>query len=297
MKNVPRDSEPLTAIKSKNFSIRFFQNLLEVTILKKISINQNILKNYLCQYKLFKQSYKMNLYNLIIQDKEEVTLNDVFLEPKNKEQFVQLIKEQTYAKELQEYGLPVNNKILLEGSSGCGKTMTAKAIANALGKNIIILNLSNIVSSRIGETSQNIKMIFDKASRERSVLFLDELDQIGKARGSDDKDVGEMRRLVNTLIQLIDYYPENALLLCATNHPEIIDTALIRRFQLKINYEMPSKEFLDTFYDNLLSKFPQDLRNIERKYEISFAEAKDYTFTIVKGNLIKNLEAKHQTQS
>lgn len=233
----------------------------------------------------------MNLYNLIIQDKEEISLNDVFLEPYNKEQLSQLIKENTYATELQKYGLPVNNKVLLEGSSGCGKTMTAKAIANALGKNIIILNLSNIVSSRIGETSQNIKMIFDKAARERSVLFLDELDQIGKARGSDDKDVGEMRRLVNTLIQLIDYYPENALLLCATNHPEIIDTALIRRFQLKIRYEMPSKEFLDQFYDNILLKFPEDLRNIERKYDVSFAEAKDHAFTVVKNNLIKKLES------
>ena len=232
----------------------------------------------------------MNLYNLIIQDKEEVTLNDVFLDPANKEQFVQLIKEHTYIKELQEYGLPVNNKVLLQGSSGCGKTMTAKAIANALGKSIIILNLSNIVSSRIGETSQNIKMIFDKAGRERSVLFLDELDQIGKARGSDDKDVGEMRRLVNTLLQLIDYYPENALLLCATNHPEIIDTALIRRFQLKINYEMPSKEFLDQYYDNLLSQFPEDLRDIEHQYGISFAEAKDYALTAVKAGLIRKLE-------
>ncbi|WP_294231589.1 AAA family ATPase [uncultured Chryseobacterium sp.] len=232
----------------------------------------------------------MNLYNLIIQDKEDITLDDVFLSPNNKEQFVQLIKENTYAKELQEYGLPVNNKVLLEGSSGCGKTMTAKAVANALGKNIIILNLSNIVSSRIGETSQNIKMIFDKAARERSVLFLDELDQIGKARGSDDKDVGEMRRLVNTLLQLIDYYPENALLLCATNHPEIIDTALLRRFQLKIRYEMPSKEFLDTFYNRILAAFPEDLRNIDRKHDVSFAEAKDHAFTVVKGNLIKKLE-------
>lgn len=232
----------------------------------------------------------MNLYNLIIQDKEEITLDDVFLSPHNKEQFVQLIKENTYAQELQEYGLPVNNKVLLEGSSGCGKTMTAKAVAHALGKNIIILNLSNIVSSRIGETSQNIKMIFDKAARERSVLFLDELDQIGKARGSDDKDVGEMRRLVNTLLQLIDYYPENALLLCATNHPEIIDTAVIRRFQLKIKYEMPSKEFLNAFYDQILAAFPEDLRNIDRKYDISFAEAKDHAFTLVKGNLIKKLE-------
>lgn len=239
----------------------------------------------------------MNLYNLIIQDKEQISLNDVFLNKNNRDQLVQLIKEHTYSKELQEYGLPVNHKILLQGSSGCGKTMTAKAIANALGKNIIILNLSNIVSSRIGETSQNIKMIFDKAARERSVLFLDELDQIGKARGSDDKDVGEMRRLVNTLLQLIDYYPENALLLCATNHPEIIDTALLRRFQLRINYEMPSTEFLDTFYDTLLSQFPEDMRTIERKYSISFAEAKDHALTAVKTALIQKLEAKETIQS
>ncbi|MEG0925072.1 AAA family ATPase [Chryseobacterium sp.] len=239
----------------------------------------------------------MNLYNLIIQDKEQVNLNEVFLDKHNRDHLVQLIKENTYSKELQEYGLPVNNKILLQGSSGCGKTMTAKAIANALGKNIIILNLSNIVSSRIGETSQNIKMIFDKAARERSVLFLDELDQIGKARGSDDKDVGEMRRLVNTLIQLIDYYPEDALLLCATNHPEIIDTALLRRFQLKINYEMPSEDFLNTFYDKLLGQFPEEMRNIERKYSVSFAEAKDHALTSVKAALIKKLEAKETLKS
>lgn len=239
----------------------------------------------------------MSLYNLIIQDKEQVNLNEVFLDKHNKDHLVQLIKEHNYIKELQEYGLPVNNKILLQGSSGCGKTMTAKAVANALGKNIMILNLSNIVSSRIGETSQNIKMIFDKAARERSVLFLDELDQIGKARGSDDKDVGEMRRLVNTLIQLIDYYPEHSLLLCATNHPEIIDTALLRRFQLKINYEMPSAEVLNTYYDQLLGQFPENMRTVERKYSVSFAEAKDYALTAVKAALIKKLEAKETIPS
>ncbi|WP_419870573.1 AAA family ATPase [Chryseobacterium sp. CT-SW4] len=239
----------------------------------------------------------MNLYNLIIQDKEAVSLQDVFLGKSNRDQFIQLIKEHTFIKELQEYGLPINNKVLLQGSSGCGKTMTAKAIANALGKNILILNLSNIVSSRIGETSQNIKMIFEKAARDKAVLFLDELDQIGKARGSDDKDVGEMRRLVNTLIQLIDYYPENALLLCATNHPEIIDTALLRRFQLRINYEMPDSDTLDQFYDSLLEKFPGELRNIKRKYSISFAEAKDHAYTLIKSQLINQLENKRASVS
>lgn len=234
----------------------------------------------------------MNVFDLIINDKEQVSLSDIFLDEANKQQFEQLIMEYRYIDELNQYGLPVNNKILLYGSSGCGKTMTAKAIANTLGKKMLLLNLSNIICSRIGETSQNLKQVFDKAGRERAVLFLDEFDQIGKARGSDEKDVGEMRRLVNTIIQLIDYFPSNALLLCATNHPEIIDTALLRRFQLRINFEMPTPEVLDKYYNKLLSKFPTELQGIERKYNISFAETKDHTLTSVKSTLIKQLEEK-----
>ncbi len=236
----------------------------------------------------------MNIFDLLIHDVEKVLLNDVFLDETNKQQFVQLIKEHNYIQELTKYGLPVNNKILLEGSSGCGKTMTAKAIAGALGKNILILNLSNVVSARIGETSQNLKQVFDKAAREKAVLFLDEFDQIGKARGNDDKDVGEMRRLVNTLIQLIDYYPEKSLLLCATNHPEIIDPALTRRFQLRISFKMPGIKTLDAYYNSLLARFPQQFQNIERKYNISFAEAKDHSFTLIKSALISELEAKEE---
>ncbi|PWH85399.1 AAA family ATPase [Brumimicrobium oceani] len=232
----------------------------------------------------------MDIHDLVIRDKEIVALADVFLNPESQSQIQQLIREYKYVDELTKYNLPVNNKVLLQGSSGCGKTTTAKAIAHALGKKILILNLSNIVCSRIGETSQNIKLVFDKAGRDKSVLFLDEFDQIGKAREDSDKDVGEMRRLVNTIIQLMDYYPKDAVLICATNHPEIIDSALMRRFQLHIDFEMPNQETLDSYYDQLLSAFPEELRNIKRVYGISFAEAKDYVNTEVKSLLIKNLE-------
>ncbi|KKX49421.1 ATP-binding protein [Sphingobacterium sp. IITKGP-BTPF85] len=136
----------------------------------------------------------MNISDLIITKNEQTELANIFLNQENNASIQQLIKEYTYSEELLQYGLPVNNKILLHGSSGCGKTTTAKAIAQTLGKSILTLNLSTIVCSRIGETSQNIKQIFDKAAREKAVLFLDEFDQIAKARGNDDKDVGEMRR-------------------------------------------------------------------------------------------------------
>ncbi len=236
----------------------------------------------------------MNIQDLIIKDKEPVNLDDVFLSEENRSQLQQLIKEQLFVKDLQAFGLPVNNKILLYGSSGCGKTTTAKAIAHAIQRPLIVLNLSNIINARIGETSQNIKQVFDRAIRDKAVLFLDEFDQIGKARGEDENDVGEMRRLVNTMIQLIDYLPEEVMLICASNHLDIIDFALIRRFQLKISFEMPAKDVLDKYYDKLLARFPEEFRNIERRYQISFAEAKDYCFTLVKAKLIKALESRHQ---
>lgn len=232
----------------------------------------------------------MNIYDLIINDTEAVSTDDIFLDERNRKILGQLVREHTHITELHKYGLPVSNKLLLEGASGCGKTMTAKAIARALDRKIMILNLSNIVCSRIGETSQNIKRVFDVAAREKAVLFLDEFDQIGKARGEDDKDVGEMRRLVNTLIQLIDYYPQNALLICATNHAEIIDYALLRRFQLKLQYELPAPAMLDAYYDKLLSPLPDDLRAIERVYGISYAEARDHAYNMVKATLLDRLD-------
>lgn len=231
----------------------------------------------------------MNIYNLIINDKEQVQLSEVFLKGENRKVIEQLIKEHQHIDKLHQYELPVNNKVLLHGSSGCGKTTTAKAIANALERPLLILNLSNIVSSRIGETAQNLKAVFDKAEREKAVLFLDEFDLIGKNR-DDDKDVGEMRRLVNTLIQLIDYFPEKALLICATNHFDIIDQALLRRFQLRVKFELPSDEELEKYYNTLLSRFPENLKDVNRKFGVSFAEAKDDVFTQIKAKILSEIE-------
>lgn len=228
--------------------------------------------------------------DLLLADKSQVAWEDLMVSPQNEKQLTQLITEHRFVDALQEYGLPVNHKVLLHGSSGCGKTMTAKALASRLKKPLYILNLSTVVNARIGETSQNLKGIFDRAARDKAILFLDEFDQIGKARGSEDKDVGEMRRLVNTLIQLIDYFPESALLICATNHIQVLDSALVRRFQLRISYEMPSKEALDLYYAKLLMTFPDELaETVSLKYDLSYAEAKDDLYTQLKANLLARL--------
>lgn len=234
----------------------------------------------------------MNLYDLTITDPEVVSLENVFLSEENQKTLEQVIKEHRFVDDLKQYNLEVDHKLLMHGASGCGKTMTAKAIATKLGKPIVIINLSTLISSRIGETSKNLKAIFDRAIRDKAVLFLDEFDQISKMRGNDEKDVGEMRRLVNTLLQLFDYFPSDSLLIAATNHPEIIDTAILRRFQLRLKFDRPTNEEIDVYYDKLLAVFPSHLQEIERKFDLSYAEVKDYINTTMKGLIIEELERK-----
>jgi len=236
----------------------------------------------------------MNLHELVVNDTEKIALEDLLFSTENKTVLIQTIKEHKYIEELKKYNLKVDNKILLHGHSGCGKTTTAKAIANALNKNIVIVNLSTVIDAKIGETSKNVKVLFDKAIREKAVLFLDEFDQIGKSRDSQDKDVAEMKRLVNTIIQLIDYLPAESLLICATNYYDSIDTALLRRFQIKLKFEMPNDTELNAYYDKLLAHFPIHLQEINRKYAISYAEAKDYIHTTMKKQIIAELEFQEQ---
>ena len=236
----------------------------------------------------------MNLYELVVNDTEKIALDDLLFSEENKTALLQTIKEHKYIDELKKYNLKVDHKILLHGHSGCGKTTTAKAIATSLNKNIVIINLSTLINAKIGETSKNVKAIFDKAIRENAVLFLDEFDQIGKSRDSDDKDVAEMKRLVNTIIQLIDYFPTDSLLICATNYYNSIDTALLRRFQIKLKFEMPNEKELDHYYGKLLAHFPVHFQDIPLKYNISYAEAKDYINTAMKRQIIAELELKDQ---
>ncbi|MEZ0005405.1 SpoVK/Ycf46/Vps4 family AAA+-type ATPase [Flavobacterium sp. 28YEA47A] len=229
---------------------------------------------------------------LYFRDRENVNLEDVVFEDSVAEQVGQFLKEHRFSEILHQYELPVANKIFLYGKTGCGKTMTAKAIAKELDKKIFIVNLSTIVSSKLGETAKNINNIFKEANYENSVLFFDEFDSLGQVRDYDNKDSSEMKRVVNALLQLIDNFPRNAILIAATNQIQMIDEALLRRFELKLEFISPSEQVLDGYYDTLLSKYPVKYQNVERKYGISFSEAKDFVFRQVKNNIILDEMAK-----
>ncbi|MDM1369694.1 AAA family ATPase [Myroides marinus] len=235
--------------------------------------------------------------SLFYIDRTKISLDDVMFNDNVKAEITQFLKEYKYREVLMKYNLPVSNKILLYGKTGCGKTMTAKAIAKHLDKKLIIVNLATIVSSKLGETAKNIESLFKEIQYESSVLFFDEFDSLGQIRDYDNKDNSEMKRVVNAILQLIDNLPQKSILMAATNQIHMIDEALVRRFELQLEYTAPNKEALDFYYDKLLGEYPKEYCELTRLYEISYAEAKNHVFKTVKDNIINSqilLEAKEQ---
>lgn len=151
----------------------------------------------------------------------------------------QIIDERGRGEELTRAGLAPTRTALLLGPPGVGKTMAARWIALSLGLPLLLLDLSAVMSSLLGRTGMNLRYVLDYAKSKRCVLLVDELDSIGKRR-NDDSDVGELKRLVNVLLQqLDDWPPDGSLLLGATNHPELLDPAIWRRFEVAIEFPLP----------------------------------------------------------
>lgn len=149
------------------------------------------------------------------------------------------IREHESAELLRKYDLPISNKVLLHGPSGCGKTLASYVIAGELKKMMVVVNLGAIVSAKLGETSKNLAKLFRKAAIEDSIIFLDEFDSLGKVRDYS-QDHGEMKRVVNTILQLFDYLPQSSIVIAATNQADMIDSALLRRFDVNIKFDLPT---------------------------------------------------------
>lgn len=161
------------------------------------------------------------------------------------------IKEYKSADLLSKYDLPVSNKVLFHGPSGCGKTLASYVLAGELSKMMIVINLGAIVSSKLGETSKNLAKIFRRAAAEGCIIFIDEFDTLGKVRDYS-QDHGEMKRVVNTILQLFDYLPQDSMVIAATNHAEMIDNALLRRFDLKVHLDLPDNKHIQELINKTL---------------------------------------------
>ena len=148
-------------------------------------------------------------------------------------------------------GIEISNSLLLYGPPGCGKTTIAQYISSVTGLPLVTARLDGLVSSLLGSTAKNIRKIFDYASKQSCILFLDEFDVIAKLR-DDKNELGELKRVVNSLIQNIDNFSNDSILIAATNHHELLDPAIWRRFTTIATLNKPQDEEISHLLKNLL---------------------------------------------
>jgi SpoVK/Ycf46/Vps4 family AAA+-type ATPase len=187
----------------------------------------------------------------ILQPK--VLFADVALPEKTQETLQQIINEQKKAESLLARGVIPTNRLLFCGPPGCGKTLTANVLAGEIGIPIAYVKLDGLVSSYLGQTGTNIRKIFEFAKNKRIMLFLDEFDAIAKKR-DDTHELGELKRVVTTLLQNMDAMPANVFLVAATNHHHLLDPAIWRRFNMSILLELPN----DKQREMIINRFLQE---------------------------------------
>ena len=165
-------------------------------------------------------------------------LNDVILPQRIDEELTQLVDETRKREKLEEKGLKPRRRVLLSGPPGTGKTLSAYALAGELQFPLFAVMLHGLITKYMGETAQKLKMVFDAVKTTRGVYLFDEIDALAAARGGEN-DVGEARRVLNSFLQFLDEDTGPSIVIATTNLPDILDRAVLRRFDLVLPYEMP----------------------------------------------------------
>ena len=151
----------------------------------------------------------------------------------------EIIMEHNRAETLRSFGLQPAGKLLFCGPPGCGKTLAAEVIASALSMPLVVVRLDSVISSFLGETASNLRKVFDYISKHPSVALFDEFDAISKDRG-DSADHGELKRSVNAVLQMMDGYRGQSIIIATTNYESLLDKAVWRRFDEVIQFDAPT---------------------------------------------------------
>lgn len=188
------------------------------------------------------------------------------------------VEEQFRADLLRSYGLEPRSKILLVGEPGTGKTSFAEALAERLMIPLYLVRYDSLIGSYLGETAMRLRQLFDFVSSRKCVLFFDEFDTIGKERG-DSQELGEIKRVVSSLLMLTDTLPSYTIVIGASNHPELLDKAIWRRFQMKIELPMPKQNAIICW-----------LEGFQKKYDMNFGESLQVMAKKLEGNNFGDIE-------
>lgn len=168
-------------------------------------------------------------------------LEDVILSDENSSLINEVLQEHHRSDLLRSNGLYPADKLLFCGPPGCGKTLTAEVLASELALPLTVVRIDSVISSYLGETAANLRQVFDFISAIPMVVLFDEFDALAKER-ADEADHGELKRVVNAFLQMIDGYEGKSLLVAATNHERILDSAVWRRFDEVLVFEPPNLE-------------------------------------------------------
>lgn len=182
-------------------------------------------------------------------------LDELVLHSSVTEQVAEFIDEFSNVALLRAHSLEPRHTVLLVGPPGNGKTSLAEALACELSLPLLILRYDAIVDSYLGETANRLRKLIEHATANPCVLFFDEFDAVGKER-SDAQETGEIKRLVSSLLMQMDRLPSHTVVVCATNHPEMLDRAVWRRFEMRLNIDPPSKAQLETWFETFARTLP-----------------------------------------
>jgi SpoVK/Ycf46/Vps4 family AAA+-type ATPase len=203
--------------------------------------------------------------NLTLLDLREPMrrLDDAVLSDETRSAIEEVLQEHHHIERLASFGLRAADRLLFYGPPGCGKTLTAEVIASELGLPLAVVRLDAVVSSYLGETAANLRKVFDFAGANAAVVLFDEFDALAKER-ADEADHGELRRVVNAVLQMMDAYHGRSVLIAATNHETMLDMAVWRRFEEVLLFEPPN-------LDQLRRLLALKLRGVRREFEVDDA--------------------------
>ncbi|MDZ4784848.1 MAG: ATP-binding protein [bacterium] len=245
--------------KSKNHNLlaRDLERILQNGHSKALSASNTLYKNY----PEVPKDRETGL-SLIDISPFDLTWDDVVLNQDNLEVLQRVTLENRKQEILEAYGLRPKSKLLFCGPPGCGKTLTAKVLSGTLGIPLVYVNLTAVFSSYLGETATNLKKIFDYVEKGEWVVLFDEFDAIARDRNTLNEH-GEVKRLVNSLLQLIDTSNSNSLFIAATNHESLLDNAVWRRFDEVLFFGKPDLELRMALLKRYLSRIRHSTINLK----------------------------------